>query len=202
MSQLQPPHTRPEDEFVAPQRPAPVDDAAWQPTVVAAPAAATARASSAQSEKTSTAPLLSSAAAATAADDSSGSPRVLLPRRERLLRRLPLFHMPPHFVLFPGEQQQLHIFEKRYQLLMQQCMQQGGCFGYPHKGLGVTAAVKRCGSRPDTQSRRLREHGALTCSYLYEPAAAAARWGSCVPKGSGLVGVEKMLVCTLHAHEL
>mmetsp|Transcript_29941 Transcript_29941/g.66263 ORF Transcript_29941/g.66263 Transcript_29941/m.66263 type:complete len:305 (+) Transcript_29941:1136-2050(+) len=59
------------------------------------------------------------------------------------LSSLPFFSLGPQFVLFPGELTQLRIFEKRYQRLMREALAQGGCFGFPLGGLGITACVRR-----------------------------------------------------------
>lgn len=44
-----------------------------------------------------------------------------------------------------GEEIQLRIFEKRYQWLMRQAVEQGGCFAIQSaNGLATTARVSRC----------------------------------------------------------
>uniref|UniRef100_A0A7S3QUL6 Lon N-terminal domain-containing protein n=2 Tax=Dunaliella tertiolecta TaxID=3047 RepID=A0A7S3QUL6_DUNTE len=70
----------------------------------------------------------------------SGVPHVV----NRLLQPIPIVSFGPNFTIFPGEEVQLRIFEKRYQWLIRQAVHQHGCFGIASaRGMGTAVVVNR-----------------------------------------------------------
>lgn len=74
------------------------------------------------------------------ASGGSGVPSIVA----RLPGDLPVISLGQHFSIFPGEEIQLRIFEKRYQWLMRQVVEQGRCFAIQSaNGMATSVRVTR-----------------------------------------------------------
>jgi Lon protease-like protein len=112
---------------------------------------------------------------------------------EAKVTALPLF--PLNVVLFPGQSLPLHIFEKRYRIMIQQCIDANEPFGvvlaYEHDmpvSVGTSARISDYNKLPDGRfeimtvgearfrihSTRISEHGYLIGEVTFEPFSGEA----------------------------
>jgi Lon protease-like protein len=112
---------------------------------------------------------------------------------EAKVTALPLF--PLNVVLFPGQSLPLHIFEKRYRIMIQQCIDNNEPFGvvlaYEHDvpvSVGTSARISDYNKLPDGRfeimtvgearfkihSVRVSEHGYLIGEVTFEPFSGEA----------------------------